>query len=102
MWGRRGASPKAGAGQLLQIARLDHHQLIRKRFEELDDRSRQPLAMASYQGSRFLEDLLSETACRLKETFSQSDLDQARNPHAIVARVTPPALPPASEFVLRA
>ncbi|WP_295886627.1 AAA family ATPase [uncultured Thiohalocapsa sp.] len=60
------------------------------------DALRQPLAMASYQGSRFLDDLLLETARRLDEPCSEQDLARARDPHAIVERVIPPALPPAA------
>ena len=96
--GRDTARPltESGARQLLKVARLDHHQLVRKRFDELDDALRQPLAMASYQGSRFLDDLLLETARRLDEPCSEQDLARARDPHAIVERVIPPALPPAA------
>lgn len=93
---------ESGARQLLKIALLDHHQLIRKRFDELDGALRQALAIASYQGARFLEELLLEIARRLDEPCTEQDLARARDPHAIIERVTPPAMPPASEFSQRA
>ncbi|MCG6939722.1 MAG: tetratricopeptide repeat protein [Thiohalocapsa sp.] len=92
-----------GFADLRETAELDHQDLIRKRFRELDDALRQTLTLASYQGARFLDDLLLETAARIDGVAcTAGDLARGRDPHAIIDHVTTAPLPPASEFRQRA
>lgn len=88
-----------GFQDLLETSELDQRNLIEKRFRELDKDLQQTLALASYQGARFLEQLLLETAPRLDDDrCSEGQLRRAENPHAVIERVNSDPTPPASEF----
>jgi hypothetical protein len=88
-----------GFQDLLETSALDQRNLIEKRFRELDKDLQQTLALASYQGARFLEELLLEAARRLEDTRCSGDqLRRAHDPHAVIERVTTDPTPPASEF----
>jgi hypothetical protein len=88
-----------GFQDLLETSALDQRNLIEKRFRELDKDLQQTLALASYQGARFLEELLLEAARRLEDARCSGDqLRRAHDPHAVIERVTTDPTPPASEF----
>ncbi|WP_058555684.1 AAA family ATPase [Thiohalocapsa sp. ML1] len=88
-----------GFADLQQTAELDHQDLIRKRFRELTPELKQTLALASYQGARFLDDLLLAAAAGIDPApCNQETLDRAEHPHAIIER-TPASADPAAAYM---
>lgn len=79
---------KPGAeSHLATLTALDHYQLNVQRFADLDADLRALLAWASYQGTRFVDDLTLEAALRLEDVES-GNLATARTPYGLIERVS--------------
>jgi WD40 repeat protein len=79
----------SGFEAFVELTLEGHYTLIQKRFKGLDAGLRSGLGLASFQGTRFLEDLLVATAGRLAEQpCANEDLSRARDPYGIIERVS--------------
>ena len=90
--GNNPRNPLRGSAEknLATLTSLDHYQLNQERFGDLEEDLKALLGWASYQGTRFVDDLTLEIAKRLAADNATDPeyLGQAQNPYALIDAVS--------------